>query len=969
MPRSLPPFAAAMGGAILVAVLLASTAVAQNEPPVCYDLEKMPNQVARRVTPVKPFEIMDGVYYVGNSAVSCHLLTSEDGLILIDSTFPHTVSMLIDSIRQLGFAPSDVKLVIATHAAIDHSGGAWYFQKVFGSKVWIQEADATAAANALCVGGKKVDLSEVRASEAYPPFQADRLIKEKETIDWGGRQFTFRRTPLATEGTMAIEWPLHSSDGKTVKAGLIGGIANRVGDAQLTVQRLKEMRDIEVWLAVHPNQNKTFEKANRLDAGKLANPFVDPSGWNQFVDRIVGMMSSERPTRRRDNTDMRQRQRPMNPSRSPANASNGRVPNKNIDKLDRAWLDPDTTAPAPTLYKTFRSQTIRQDVSYLIYLPPDYQQQSSQRYPVIYWLHGTGGKQSRGADLANLLDEQIRAGKMPPMIMVLVNGLRGTTLYCDSADGKWPLESVIVNDLISHIDTSYRTQAHRDARAIEGFSMGGFGAAHLGFSYPETFGVISILDPAFLTGLDPNAAPHPTWQGQIDFSLGGDAERYQANNPFVLLGKNADKLRGRTTIRLVPRAKGNTQGFLAKCDELHAMLDQHKIAHTYDPRRDVAIHNPNVLYEALGEQGFAFFKSAFQLTPPAGKQTARSEVAWRKLPDGSFGYETEYAGKNGTPIAAYLRKPAGDGPFPLVVMLHGGGSSTTGTMSLGRSQQSPTANFIEQGWAVYSIDFRRRSEFQPIEWDDAIAAVENAKQFSFIDPTRIAMIGGSHGGHNTLRIAARHDLSCAIACAPPAINLEEVAKAKTAGYQLSPALERVLAGGNPTPGPTIFEEASKLRCPLLLVSGRNDWSSPPNVIEAYVKVLQKAKREVEVYMPENGPHGFYFGSPRIAETDEAARRAVAFISKHFEMPLKPSNSPPLPAAPDRVNNSLRLPPAEQVNRVFLRLDLNKDGTVDRQEAGNQPGRRLIATFDRNGDGSVTRSEIQEAFASSKPSSR
>lgn len=285
-------------------------------------------------------------------------------------------------------------------------------------------------------------------------------------------------------------------------------------------------------------------------------------------------------------------------------------PSKNLGRLEKSWVEPDKTEPPGTKYKTFTSKTIKGEVSYLIYLPPDYDKDQSKRYPVLYWLHGTGGRQSRGGELVKLLDQAIRTGKAPPMIVVLVNGLRGATLYCDSKDGKWPLESVIVNDLIPHIDATYRTIAKREARAVEGFSMGGFGAAHLGFKYPDLFGIVSILDPALLTGLDPWNNPHPTWQEQVAYAFDGDYALYQANNPFQLVVQNAEKLRGRTIIRLVPHA-GAANWFLLKCEELHALLEKHKIAHEYDPRKDVREHNYVVLYEALGDKAFRFYTEAF----------------------------------------------------------------------------------------------------------------------------------------------------------------------------------------------------------------------------------------------------------------------------------------------------------------------------------------------------------------------
>ena len=64
--------------------------------------------------------------------------------------------------------------------------------------------------------------------------------------------------------------------------------------------------------------------------------------------------------------------------------------------LKLAWVDPDLRAPSGTKYRTFFSRTIQREVSYLIYLPPDYESAPEKRYPVIYWLYSRGGTQARG---------------------------------------------------------------------------------------------------------------------------------------------------------------------------------------------------------------------------------------------------------------------------------------------------------------------------------------------------------------------------------------------------------------------------------------------------------------------------------------------------------------------------------------------------------------------------------------------
>jgi endo-1,4-beta-xylanase len=155
------------------------------------------------------------------------------------------------------------------------------------------------------------------------------------------------------------------------------------------------------------------------------------------------------------------------------------------------WVKPPIEA-IHTYYKTFSSRTVGGDVSYLIYLPPGYEKAQEKHYPVTYWLHGRGGAQTGIPALVERLTKAIEAGKTPPMIVVFVNGLPQGG-YMDSADGKQPVESYIIRDLIPHIDQTYRTIASSEGRLVEGFSMGGSGAARFGVKYPELFGTIGIF--------------------------------------------------------------------------------------------------------------------------------------------------------------------------------------------------------------------------------------------------------------------------------------------------------------------------------------------------------------------------------------------------------------------------------------------------------------------------------------------
>jgi enterochelin esterase-like enzyme len=275
------------------------------------------------------------------------------------------------------------------------------------------------------------------------------------------------------------------------------------------------------------------------------------------------------------------------------------------------WADSDRTAPPGTTYQTFHSKTINADVSYLVYLPPQYDKDLTVRYPVVYCLHASGGTPRRAAmGVVSRMDNATRAGRVPPLVMVFPNGLRGATMYCDTRDGKYPVESVLVRDLIPHIDATYRTVAGRRGRAVDGFSMGGFGAAHLGFKFPETFGVVSIQAPALLGPELKSPLPARAWSRLFPTAMEGDSDYFRANDPFALVVKNADALGDRSVIRIIAHDE-DEHWLVPRCDELHRLLLEHGIAHQFLCLTNVKSHNPNQVNDTLGDAGLMFYSSAF----------------------------------------------------------------------------------------------------------------------------------------------------------------------------------------------------------------------------------------------------------------------------------------------------------------------------------------------------------------------
>jgi putative tributyrin esterase len=139
--------------------------------------------------------------------------------------------------------------------------------------------------------------------------------------------------------------------------------------------------------------------------------------------------------------------------------------------------------PLPVKTVEFAADSVGRKMKYNVVLPAGYDS-SDQRYPVLYLLHGLTSNYTLWAKMnVPLFARQYKLIVVMPDV--------GNSWYANwskSDDGqknRW--EDFIVKDLIGHVDATYRTVASRSGRAINGLSMGGYGAIMLGLRHPDMF--------------------------------------------------------------------------------------------------------------------------------------------------------------------------------------------------------------------------------------------------------------------------------------------------------------------------------------------------------------------------------------------------------------------------------------------------------------------------------------------------
>ena len=209
--------------------------------------------------------------------------------------------------------------------------------------------------------------------------------------------------------------------------------------------------------------------------------------------------------------------------------------------------------------KNYYSSVTNSWRNFYMYTPPGYDQNSTEKYPVLYILHG-GGEDQRGwatqgkTDL--IIDNLISQKKAMPMIVVMVdgnlplNGFGGETLVV--------FEKELKQCVIPFVEQNYRVKTEANSRALAGLSMGGIQTLYAGVKNTDLFAYLGVFSSGWIQPMQKDIA----------------------DSQYEFMKNNADKING--NLKQFWISQGGKEDIAWKnCQILIAKFDEMKIKYTY----------------------------------------------------------------------------------------------------------------------------------------------------------------------------------------------------------------------------------------------------------------------------------------------------------------------------------------------------------------------------------------------------
>lgn len=269
---------AAISTAILAAVAIAGPATSQDR--------------ASWVRPVAPFHVIGPVYSVGTDNLAIYLIHTKAGDIVLDAGVPEVANQVEANLKTLGFDIKTVKILLNSHAHLDHSGGLAQLKLDSGAKLVASALDQESLENGHYLGSETVKAMDT------VPVKVDRAIKDGDTVTLGEITLTANITPGHTRGCTSWTMPVVEA-GKTHQIIFFCSAsvaANRlapnpqypgiVDDYRKTFAKARTLHP-DIYLAPHTNFfDMAGKHAKQVADPKGPNPFIMPGEFNRALEKF-----------------------------------------------------------------------------------------------------------------------------------------------------------------------------------------------------------------------------------------------------------------------------------------------------------------------------------------------------------------------------------------------------------------------------------------------------------------------------------------------------------------------------------------------------------------------------------------------------------------------------------------------------------------------------------------------------------
>ena len=241
-------------------------------------------------TPATPHRIADNLYYVGSRDLAAFLISTSEGLILINSNLETSPPQVRAAIEKLGYHYKDVKVLLISHAHYDHCAGSAKIVSETGAKYMVMDADIPEVE----AGGHTNFRYANDKTMWFPTTKVTRTLHDGDQVKLGNAVLTAHKTAGHTKG--CTTWTMQVTDkGKTLNAVIVGSpnvnpgynliddpkYPQMAADFTRQFQTLKSL-PCDIFLGAHGGYYDMLQKSAKLNSS-TTNPFIDPDGYKAFI--------------------------------------------------------------------------------------------------------------------------------------------------------------------------------------------------------------------------------------------------------------------------------------------------------------------------------------------------------------------------------------------------------------------------------------------------------------------------------------------------------------------------------------------------------------------------------------------------------------------------------------------------------------------------------------------------------------